>query len=185
MLDEHGLGDFIDAHYRTRGDTLFRMETLPAYSVGSDGTDWERWQSGATEPTWARKQPWLDVLRTDQENGLSQSRVRVFSAELTDYELYACHFGYVYNAQFEDIRVLRRGEHAAADDLIGHDYWIVADQHVVPMHYDAHGRFLGAEVLQPAQLDSYLRDRERAWAEAEPFTAWWARHSELHRRMAA
>lgn len=185
MLDVRGLGDFIDAHYQQRGDTLFRMEQLPAYSVDSDGSDWERWQAGATEPTWSRKQPWLDQLRQDKANGLVSQRVRVFSEHLTDYELYACHMGYAHNAEFEDIRVLRRGEHNIPDDLVELDYWIVGDKFVLPMTYDGRGRFIGASVLPESKVEELKRDRDRAWEAAEPFPHWWARHQELHRRMAA
>lgn len=61
--------------------------------------------------------------------------MRILSADLTDYELMACHWGYAYNSKFEDIRVLHHGEHEIPD-LLGHNYWIVADQHVMRMDYD-------------------------------------------------
>lgn len=51
--------------------------------------------------------------------------------------------------------------------------------------YDADGRFVGAEVLPADRVAEFIRDRERAWAAAEPFGTWWARHTELHRRPAA
>ncbi len=65
------------------------------------------------------------------------------------------------------------------------DYWILADTYPVPMHYDPHGRFLGAEVAPPDRLAEFVRDRDRAWAAAEPFDTWWSRHNELHRRPAS
>jgi hypothetical protein len=52
------------------------------------------------------------------------------------------------------------------------------------MHYDSQGRFLGAEVAPADRLADFVRDRDRAWAAAEPFDTWWARHPELHRRPA-
>jgi hypothetical protein len=184
LLDVDGLGALIDDNYREPGDTLFRYEGLPAYSVASDGEDWRRWLAGASEPTWSHKQPNLDALREDREAGLIQRRVRRFSAELTDYELYACQFGYAYNSQFEDIRVLREGEHDIPD-LLGLDYWLVSDRLVVPMLYDGAGRFVGAGVLTPDHLEAYQHDRERAWQAAEPWDSWWSRHPELHRSRAA
>src|SRR3954453_4264412 len=91
-LDERGLGDYIDRRYRAPGDTLFRMETLPAYVVDSDGEDYRRWLGGAEEPTWSRKRPWLDTLRRERRNGQMSRRVRVLSAEVTPYERYSCAF---------------------------------------------------------------------------------------------
>ena len=188
-LDYDGLGDWFDAHYRNRGDRLFRLETLPAYAVDDDGEDFRRWVAGATEPTWSRKQPVLDGLREEHEAGLIAERVRIFTDRLTDYERYACEFGYAYNSRFEDIRVLRHGEHPIPHDLRMVDFWLAQDGdgvHVALMHYDETGRFLGAEaVTAPAELAAYRATRDDLLAAAVPFTTWWARHPELHRRRAA
>lgn len=189
QLDEQALGDFIDSHYRQAGDRLFRLEQLPNYLVDSDGDDWTRWLRGETEPTWSRKQPWLDVLAQDKKNGLVSMRVRRFDSELTDYELYECHMGYAYNVRYEDIRVLRDGEHQAPASLVDHDYWIIEPcdgrREVVRMFYDAQGRFIGASALPADQHELYVRDRDEAWLRAEPFGTWWAHHHEFHRREAA
>lgn len=179
-LDETALGAFIDTHYAAPGDQLFRMERLPTYGVPHQSAELERWRRGATEPDWSRKQPWLDRLADEARRGLVSQRVRVFGAELSDDELRACHWGYALNSRHEDIRVLHHGEHDVPD-LLALDYWIVADRFAVPMHYDGDGRFLGAEVAGPDRLDVFRADRDRAWAVAEPFPAWWSRHTELHR----
>lgn len=184
-MDAEALGRFIDEHYNQSGDQLFRMEVLPEYEVTSDGEDFQRWLEGATEPTWSRKQPWLDTLRRERENGQISRRVRILSEQVTDYERYACYFGYRYNGEYEDIRVLRRGEHEIPTDLIERDFWIIGDAIVVTMYYHEHGRFEGAEVADPGELGGHLRTRDRAWSVAEPFAAWWARHPELHRKLAA
>lgn len=191
MLDLVGLGEFMEAHYQRSGDVAFRMERLPMYSVESDGDDYARWKAGATEPTWSRKQPVLDQLASDQAEGLLLQRVRVFARpRLTDYELYECHFGYAYNALYEDIRVIHAGEHTLPAEAIERDYWLVIPFRgrgfVLPMRYDEEGRFVGADVIgDPAEVDRYMVDRARALAVAEPFTSWWARHGELHRHTAA
>lgn len=178
-MDAEALGRCIDAHYHRPGDRLFRLELLPTYAVDSDGDDYRRWLDGAVEPTWARKQPWLDRLRRERADGLRASRVRVLSPSLTDYERYACSFGYAYNAAAgEDIRVLHRGRHPMPTGLVEHDFWLLNDDLVVVMHYDGGGRFAGARVAGADELGAHLRTRELAWAAAEPFDAWWARHRE-------
>lgn len=184
-LDERALGEFIDAHYRRSGDHLFRMERLPLYDVPHQAAELARWRAGETEPDWNGKQSWLDTLADESHRGLVSQRVRRFGRELTDDELMSCHWGYRYNGRYEDIRVLHEGEHDIPAGLIEQDYWIVADTFVVAMHYDPGGRFLGAEVLPPDRLHDFVHDRDRAWAVAEPFSTWWARHPELHRRPAA
>jgi hypothetical protein len=185
LLDERGLGDFIDAHYRSAGDRLFRMERLPLYDVPHQASELERWRAGATEPNWKAKQPWLDRLAEEQRRGMISQRVRRFGHVLSDDELRACHWGYALNGRYEDIRVLHEGEHDIPTGLVELDYWIVAERFAVPMHYDSRGRFLGAEVAPAERLAEFVSDRERAWSAAEPFTDWWARHPELHRHQVA
>lgn len=182
LLDETQLGERLD-RFEAK---LFRMERLPEYVVDSDGGDYERWLSGAAEPTWSRKQSWLDVLRAERAAGKVSSRVRVLSERPTDYERYACEWGYALNAAAgEDIRVLRVGEHAVPPWLGVGDWWLVDDREVVAMYYDPQGRFEGAEVLATSAAKAYRRARDEAWAAAEPFGQWWARHPELHRKAAA
>lgn len=182
LLDPASLGEHLGG-FRHR---LFRMETLPEYAVDSDGDDYQRWLDGAPEPTWERLGRWLDVLRAERAEGKVSSRVRVLSAQLTDYERYACEFGYRYTAEAgEDIRILRRGEHVIPDALIERDFWVIDDHQVIDMHYDEHGRFEGGEVLDSRELIPHLRTREAAWSTGEPFLAWWTRHPDLHRRLTA
>ncbi len=154
--------------------------------MDSDGEDYQRWRDGAAEPTWSRKGAWLDVLRQERAAGKDSSRVRILSADLTDYERYACDWGYRLNSEAsEDIRVLRRGKHEIPDGLVERDFWIMDDEQVVAMHYDRLGRFEGAEVLPDTARTEHLRTREAAWNAAEPFASWWSRHPELHQRMVA
>ncbi len=182
LLDTAGLGRRL-GYFRER---LFRMETLPAYAVDTDGGDYQRWLAGEPEPTWERKARWMDVLRQERAAGKVSSRVRILSEQLTDYERYACAWGYALNTEAgEDIRVLHRGEHRIPDGLIDRDFWVVDDDEVVEMYYDEHGRFEGAEVLPQAELTAHLESRNASWVAAEPFAVWWGRHPELHCRAAA
>jgi hypothetical protein len=181
LMDLETLGQFIEAHAHQRGDSVFRMECLPEYAVTSDGDDFHRWAGGAPEPTWSRKQPWLDALAEDRDRGISHRRVRRFGRTLTEYELYSCQWGYALNAPAgEEIRVLRDGEHDVPE-LLDTEYWIINDGIVVPVLYDALGGFVGGGVLSGERVGEFLADQELAWGAAEPFEQWWSRHSELHR----
>ena len=187
LLDEEGLGVFIDTHYRVAGDRLFRMERLPLYAVAQQSAELQAWRDGV-EPDMDAKQSWLAVLADEVERGLLTQRVRVLSDHLTDDEQRACHWGYPYVGRFEQVRVLRHGEHPVPH-VLDHDYWIihpaVGDVQVVRMDYSDAGEFVGALVLPPSEHGPYLREQHLAWAIAEPFMPWWARHSELHRRSVA
>lgn len=187
MMDAAQLNAWMDRHF-TR--SAFRLETLQTYEVASDGSDYKRYLDG--EPHWTpeRKQPWLDHLAAERAQGLRRSRVRVVTHPITPYTRYECEWGYRPNtAAGETVRILdvgptgtwpQRGEFGTRD------WWLVTDRHKVNraamMRYDDAAQFVGAvEIDAPTLLRGLVDTRDRLWAEAEPFTEWWARHPELHR----
>lgn len=173
------LRDFIRANFSR---TAFRLEVLQQYEVASDGNDFGRYLAGAEMPTPERKQPWLDRLRSDHANGLRRRRVRLVTRPVTDYTRYECEWSYAPNGVAgEAIRILDLGERdmPASGPLVERDWWLLDDQHLLAMHYGDDGEFLEAG-LQPDEVAAAITVRDQLWAAAEPFPAWWHRHSELH-----
>jgi len=180
MLDERGLAEFIDTH---ASRSRFRLETLPAYEVATDGSDFARYLAGEPAPTPERKQPWLDRLRRDTAAGLRAWRVHILTPPLSDYLRYECEWGYAPNAEAgEDIRILDLSESRLPVADLGGDFWVLDDHHVVLMRYDEHGRFVGADVASPSDVPAYRTARDVLWDAGEPFNTWWARHPEYHRQ---
>lgn len=174
MMNEAELGAYIDAHF-TR--TLFRLETLDRYEVASDGGDFARWLEGAAEPTWERKQPWLDQLRREAREGKYSYRVHVVSSPLNDYLRYECEWGYAYNAPAgEDIAILDAAETPIPEVVFLEDFWIIDDNQVVAMRYGDDGQFFGAEGLPPEVLPRYRAARDAAWNASVRFADYWAAH---------
>ena len=70
-LDGDELSDVFFSHFN---HTVFRLESLPAYEVPSDRlgedmtqvSDLDRYLAGADEPTWERKQLFLDLLNRER-----------------------------------------------------------------------------------------------------------------------
>ena len=179
MLDVTGLGEYIDSHFTRHA---FRLETLAVYDVPSDGEDVERYLRGEPGPDPARKGPWLERLRRERREGKRRQRVHVVRSPLSDYLRYECEWGYLPNvAAGEEVWILDLAERPAPAGLVDHDFWLLDDEHVVRMHYDDQGRFIGAEVLDAEQLPRYQRARDLAVAAAEPFLDYWRRHPEYHR----
>ncbi len=178
MLNERELGSYL----RQATRSLFRLETLPAYDVPIDRGDFPRYLAGEPGPDMERKGRWLDFLREQRAQGVDRHRVRVLRAPLSDYDRYACEWGYAYNVPAgDDTRVLDLAERSMPVDVVDHDFWLVDHERPVRMHYDDGGRFLGASVVEPAELSRYQVARDAAWRAAEPFEAWWNRHPEYHR----
>jgi Family of unknown function (DUF6879) len=179
VLDEQELGDYIDRHFES---TLFRLETLDLYDVGSNGDDLNRYLAGEPGPDMARKGPWMDQIRSEVARGLHTYRVHVVRGPLSPYLRFEFEWGYLPNeAAGEDIRILDLAEQARPAGLnVDHDFWLIDDRDAVRMHYDGSGRFTGAEVLSSAEVPRYRAARAAALAAAEPFPAYWQRHPEYH-----
>lgn len=185
IIDETQLEAAIDQHFQRPGDRLFRMECLPRYMVGrGEESDFQRFLAGGERPDIERKEQWLAIPRAEEDRGLVSYRVRLFSEAMTEYERYEAEWCYIHNiAAGEDVSVLRDHEHHQPDTLIREDFWLVNDALLIPMHYDSHGRFRGADLTtDPELIAPYLQARDDAYAAAEPFSTWWRRHPELHRR---
>lgn len=181
MLDEAGLGDVIRVNF-TR--ILFRMETRRDYDVGSDGGDVARYLRGEEGPDPARKGAWLGRLRREQAEGKRRERVHVWRGPLSDYLLYECEWGYLPNSRAgERIKVLDLAERPRPEGLIDdHDFILIDDRLAIRMHYEAQGRFTGAEILGDEALPRYRAARDAALEASEPFDAYWSRHPQYHRR---
>lgn len=181
MLNPQQLGELLES----ATTDLFRYETLPAYEVASDGSDYKRWLDGDDEPTWERKQPWLDTLRAWADAGKIRRRVRIIHDPITPYERYACDWGYALNAAAgEAIRVIDLAQQELPADLDGLvDFWLVDGQQVVLMDYADDGQFLGARVLDEGE-DRYQAAAEWLWNAGTDFGPWWEAHPEFRRRAA-
>lgn len=168
----------------TTSRDLFRWETLPAYEVASDGSDYRRYLDGADAPTPERKQPWLDTLRAWADQGRARRRVRLIHDPITDYQRYACEWGYALNSQAgEIIRVIDLAQTPLPSELthIPQDFWLVDHLEVVAMHYHPDGRFRTAEILDQQHVAEYSMAAEVAWEISADFTTWWNQHPQHHR----
>lgn len=179
MLDEEQLGAYIDSRFTA---TLFRLETLDRYDVGSNGDDYERYLAGEPGPTMSRKGPWLEHIRGEVARGLYTNRVHVVRGPLTDYLRFEFEWGYVYNAEAgERIRILDLAEQPRPDGLLDEDFWLIDDRDVVRMSYDADGHYLGAEPVPEADRPRYTAAAAAAWTAGVDFTDYWANHPHYHR----
>lgn len=166
MQDAQELSIFL----RQATRTLFRLEVQPAYY----DPDFQRYLAGEPGPDMERKGKWLAYLREQREQGVYRHRVRALRTPLSDYDRYACEWGYAYNVLAgDDTRILDNSELELSG--VHHDFWLVDDSQVALMHYDALGRFVVAEVLDATEVKRYRMIRDVTWQAAEPFGTWWPR----------
>jgi len=174
MLDEQGLGDYIDSRF-TRN--LFRLETLDLYNVNSERDEYRRYVAGETKPNYEHKKVWMEQIRGEVAHGAHTYRVHVVRSPLSDYLRFECEWGYVYNARAgERIRILDLAERPRPADLVDEDFWLIDEREVLRMHYDAEGRYVGAEVAPGEMLPRYLAAKDAAWSGAVDFADYWKAH---------
>lgn len=162
---------------------LLRVQTLDYYGVASDGDDFHRYVDGEPAPDLARKQAWLDELRSIAASGRAWRNVHVVRTPLPDYLRYAFEWGYAYNvAAGQDVRVLDLTEspHLAAL-ASAKDFYVIDGQHAVQMVYASDGRYEGAVAVGADGVAGYAALAELAYQLATPFTPWWEAHPEYHR----
>lgn len=183
LLDVDQLGDVLEQGRRD----LFRLETLPRYEVASDGSDYHRYLNGAPAPTPERKQPWLDYLTAERARGRTRRHLRMIHNPITDYERYACEWGYALNYPAgQHCRIIDLSTTALPPELtvIDHDFWLIDRGQVVRMHYTDEGQFEGASLVDPVDADPYRAVERVGWPLGVDFPIWWNAHPEHHRRAA-
>lgn len=179
MLDLDQVGVYFETHF-TR--TAFRLEAMDVYDVATDGDDFARYLSGEGEPDADYKAGWLQQLRDDTSSGKQWSRVHVLSAPLNDYLRYECEWGYAYNLSAgERVGIIDLSEQELPADVVLDEFWLFDDEHLLLMHYDEAGHFIGGEPLSAEHLPRYRAAMKAATDAAVPFTEWWATHPEEHR----
>jgi len=175
MLSEAESDDYFDNRITK---SAFRLELLDLYDVEQETEEFSRFLAGGPFDL-AEQQPWLDVLRREEEAGIRRYRVHVVRTPLTPYLRYECEWGYVLNEPAgEEINILDLTEQPEPDGLVDHDFWLIDDQHILRVHYGDAGHYLGMELIDESELPRYRRARDAALAPAEPFGSWWARHPE-------
>jgi hypothetical protein len=181
MLDERALGQFIAGNFHR---TAFRLETLDAYAVASDGGDFARYLAGEDAPDPARKEAWLGRLRAERQAGKTRQWVHVVRSPLSDYLRFEMEWGYLPNlGAGAQVRILDLAERARPDGLVDEDFWLLDDEATAIMHYGEAGQFLGAEIA--TDTGRYRKARDAAWGHAVPFADYWAAHPQYHRSRAA
>lgn len=176
--------DALDAVISGARSSVFRLETLDAYAVPAESSEFRSYLEGGP-PDRAAWQPWLDYLRSEAARGVWRHKVHLLTTPLSDYLRYECEWGYVVTTTEtpEDVRILDLSEMPRPQELaaVDHDFWLVDDEHVVRMHYDDDSTFLGADLLSSEHTPRYRAARDAAWREAIDFGDWWAVRPADHR----
>ncbi len=162
-LDGDAWRTFFDSYQRE----AFRLETLPAYGVGSEQAEYERFLATGRLDI-PDDDPWLVRVRHFRRTGRWVGRVHVITRPLTDYLRYEFAVYRHTVAAGEDVRILDLTDRPNPGLPID-DFWLFDDTTVVRMDYDPDGTQRGRELLEEADPTPYVGWKRLAWQHAEPF----------------
>ena len=163
-------GDLLALRYTI---SAFRLQSRPHYDVAPD-PGFHRWRRGAG-PDRDALTGWLRTLQVDLDAGVRATRLKILSAELTEYEQYACErlFSYAVGAG-EQVLVVDLAAVPLPAGVELFDFWLLDDERAVRLHYDGGGRLRSAGPFSARHCRS-LRDTLLPCA--EPFERWWLRNT--------
>ena len=148
--------------------SAFRLETLQVYTIPSERATFEKFLAGEQMPDGFNA-GWNSLVRTWVAAGKTIQRAKIVRRPLTDYTRYLLSWGVPRNsAAGEDYRILDLTDRSA--DLPGQDFWLFDDETVMLLDFRSDGTLRGRELADPADLDQYRHWRDRALAEAVPWS---------------
>lgn len=163
-LDGDGWRTFFDSYQRE----AFRLETLPAYNMGTEQAEYEKFVvTGRLDIP--DDDSWLMRVRHFRRTGRWIRRVHVISRPLTDYLRYEFAVYHRTVEAGEDVRILDVTDQPDPG-LPAQDFWLFDDTAIVRMDYGPDGTQLGRELLEDIDPAPYVAWKRLALEYAEPFT---------------
>jgi hypothetical protein len=175
--------DDFNALFDRFGQTVVRLEALPAYDIADEVESFAAWSRGDPRPERSvRTSPWVARIAVSTVTQSKRwQRVRVVSDPPTEYERYELVSYVESQAVGEEILIARRDAalNAVGGDL-GSDVWLfdtgLRDAFAAVMRYDPSGRWEGVEhVTAPGALAGFAEHIARVREVAEPLNTYLAR----------
>jgi hypothetical protein len=136
--------------------SAWRLETREVYDVPEEAEELARYRRG--EPVDAAGDEWVRHVTAATSAGKRLGRVHVIDRPLADYDRdsylwFETEFYKLSVPAGEDVRIAVRSQHAGLQRL-RRDFWLFDTETSQPfatlMRYDEFGRFLGADLAEPA-----------------------------------
>jgi hypothetical protein len=142
--------------------SAFRLETLPAYSVPQEEGWFAEWQrSGKLPELTPATDSWLKLVSEAKLAGKRMQRVHLVTPPLGEYLRFELATQIPSVDCGEDCRIAETSRVQQVATRL-EDYWLFDETIAIVLHYNADGRFLGAE--QAEDVTPYRRQRDLALA---------------------
>lgn len=157
--------------------SLFRLETLQAYSGSSEDEAYAAYRADQAVPVTEELAQWCERIGARVRNGAIVQRVHVVTEPLTDYMRFELA-SYAPNVKAgEDVRVIPvRQDGAWPLDVGREDFWLVDSREVWGMAYADDGSWLGTEATtDPDAVIDACFIRDAALTQAMPWSQYMIR----------
>jgi hypothetical protein len=154
--------------------SLFRLETLQAYSGSSADEAFAAYRAGRPIPVTSELREWCARVRQRVRDGCAVQRVHVVTEPTTEYMGFELA-SYAPNVDVgEDVRIIRVEEGGAwPADVSRQDFWLVDAHELWVMGYAEDGAWLGAEpVSDPGEIVAACHARDAALAQAQSWASY-------------
>jgi hypothetical protein len=129
--------------------SAFRLETQPAYELGYERAEFDRFLAGSPTPPpdvdWWR--PWLDQITSLVGKGKTIGRVRILAEPPTSYQRWELWAAPWHAEAGEDIRYLSRSRAERLGLPIDHDWWLLDNERLIVMRYTSGGTITNTELV--------------------------------------
>jgi ERCC4-type nuclease len=149
---------------------IFRLQLLNTYNVPQEETQFRNYMNGIPVVLDSDTKEWLSSLNAKRKAGIRNLNIIVTDLPLSDYLKFAINVYYIdqQKAGRETLLVNRKN----VDTLVSSakDYWMFDSKKVLPVSYDAEGRFLSIEkgLVNPADITKAVRLRDELLRVAKP-----------------
>lgn len=154
--------------------SLFRLETLQAYSGSSEDEAFAAFRAGQPIPVTPELQAWCARVRRRVSDGRTVQRVHVVTEPLSEYMRFELA-SYAPNVEAgEYVRVLPIAQGGSWPTDVPHeDFWLVDSVELWDMIYAEDGRWLGAEpVSEPVRIVAACHARDAALAQSRSWSSY-------------
>lgn len=172
----------LDAYFDQIKSDAFRFEALDHYGVAVESDLFRSYLAGEPEQV-GRTNEWFEFIHRETEAGRTFRKVHIVRGPLSDYLRFEFEWSYPVSERYgQRAYVLDLTEVAESPEFPPYDFWMLDEQTVLRMHYDAHGVFLGASLLDESATARHVRYRDELLTAATPFETYWAAHPQYWRK---
>jgi hypothetical protein len=145
--------------FQSFATSAFRLETLNAYTVPSEASDYSRFLAGEELPISVGVE-WAQMVQKRITEGKKMQRVHLVTMPLTSYLKFEVEWGYVHSsAAGEQIYLLDRTKvPPQIQTMTTTDFWLFDQKTLVVMQYDSTGRFLTPQKEDSPSIIAAYRD---------------------------